>query len=719
MLPKSLVFLFACLFFTSHVGFSQTVEKDTLNTSNTEKQLEEVVIFGPEKKQQKSLSSPNSITSIDKNQIQNLRIWEINQLRGISPNFNLAHSGDNRNIASIRGIVTTSYDQAVATYIDGVLQFNLDTYIPQLNDIESIEIIRGAQGTFYGRNSMGGIINIITQTPNNKPSLQAGFTMGNLGQKRSSVQYKSALIKNKLFLSASYLLDAKNGFYTNDFTKDAYDKQTQRLANVQLKYLMKNNWSLQADFKNYTVNNKGAFPLNADMESAFKKPFELSQNQTTTMNDQTNNLSLILQHKGKKANITLQSAYQQNYRYYDNTLDADFSPYSIVGIFNNYGKNYNNVKAFTNELRIQSVDSTSNKLKWSTGMFQYTSNSPTRQATVFGKDAGFIGIPDTDFSLIAYNLSKTNGLAGFGHAIYQLSEKFSIQAGMRLDYEQRALTVRSEYEKQPYPAFPILSDTTGQKNYTAFSPKFGLNYAASDNQFIYFSYSRGFRSGGLTNISSDPSQAPLSAFLPEFANMFEVGLKGMNQKRTLQYALAAFFNHVTNIQTPFLVLPDAITITKNAGIMRSSGLEWELTAKPLQGFTVQYNAGLTNATYKTFTAVSNGTQIDLNNKKQIFTPSTTQFISVNYQKKLGKNELWSNVQYLFTGNQYFDFANSIEQKGYGLLHAQIGYKFSKINLSFWARNITNKQYISYAYDFGAVHLGNPRTFGIRLAYRIL
>lgn len=718
MLPKSLCLILLGTLF-SYAGFSQINDKDTLNQSNKEKQLDEVIIFGPEKKQQKLLSSPNSITTIDKNQMQNLRIWEINQIRGIAPNFNLAHSGDNRNIASIRGIVTTSYDQAVATYIDGVSQFNLDTYIPQLNDIESIEIIRGAQGTFYGRNSMGGVINIVTQAPNNKPSLQADLSVGNRGQKRSSIQFKSALIKNKLFLRSSFLLDAKNGFYTNDFTKNAYDKQTQRLANVQLKYLMKNNWSLQADFKNYTGNNKGAFPLNADQETAFKNPFQLSQNQTTAMNDQTNNLSLILQHKGNKANITLQTAYQQNYRFYDNTLDADFSPYTIIGIFNNYGKSYNNVKALTNELRIQSADTKNNKLKWSTGLFHYTNSSPTKQATVFGKDAGFIGIPDTDFSLIAYNLSKTNGLAGYGHATYQLTERLSMQAGLRLDYEERLLTVRSEYEKQPFPAFPIVSDTSGQKNYVAFSPKFGLNYAASQNQFIYFSYSRGFRSGGLTNISSDPSQAPLSAFLPEFANMFEIGIKGMNQRKTLQYALAAFYNHVTDIQTPFLVLSDAITITKNAGIMRSGGLEWELTAKPLKGLTFQYNAGITNATYKTFTAVSNGTQIDLNNKKQIFTPSSTQFLSANYQKKLGKNEWWSNVQYMYTGNQYFDFANSNEQKGYGLVHAQIGYKFSKLNLSVWARNITNKKYISYAYDFGAVHLGNPRTWGIRLVYSIL
>ena len=80
-----------------------------------------------------------SITSIGSKQINDLRLWDIQDLTGLSPNFNLAQSGDNRNIAFIRGVGTTSYEQAVSTYIDGVAQFTLDSYIPQLNDIEKIE----------------------------------------------------------------------------------------------------------------------------------------------------------------------------------------------------------------------------------------------------------------------------------------------------------------------------------------------------------------------------------------------------------------------------------------------------------------------------------------------------------------------------------------------------------------------------------------------------
>lgn len=719
MLPFRTRFLFIIILFFNNIVIAQEVDSSAIKKTSNDKSLEEIIIYSAEKKQQIQLKTPSSITYLGSEQIQLFRLWEINNLSGIAPNFSLAQSGDNRNVAGIRGIVTTSYDQAVATYIDGVAQFNLDTYIPQLNDIESIEILRGPQSTFYGRNSMGGVINITTKKPTNQPSLLADMSFGNFGQKRMSGQLKAPIIKDKLYISASILHDARNGYYTNDFTLSTYDKQRQTIGALQLKYLMKNNWTIQADLKNYKALNNGAFPLNGDYSTALDKPYHLSQNQITEMHDQTNNASVVLQHKGKDVNISLQSSYQNNYRYYDNTLDADFSPYEIIGIFNNYGKSYNNVKALTNELKIQSSNQKNKKLAWTTGFYQFNNSSPTKQATVFGKDAGFIGVPDKNFSIISYNLSKINGMAAYAHGTYHFTEKFSIQAGARFDQEQRSLTVKSEYEKSPYPAFVIVNDTTGKKNFTAFSPKLGINYQLGNQQFIYLTFGRGFRSGGLSNISSDPSQLPLSAFLPEFSSMFELGLKGTNKAKTIQYTLAAFYNNVTNIQTPFLILPDAITITKNAGILKSSGLEWEISAKPSKGLTLQYNGGFTNANYQKFTTVINGFQMELNDKKQIFTPNSNQFVTASYQKKIGKNELWTNLQYLFSGKQYFDVTNVIEQKAYGLLHAQAGIKISNINFYVWARNITDKKYFSYAYDFGAVHLGNPRTIGIGISYKIL
>ena len=105
---------------------------------------------------------PFSISALTSKEVKEYRLWNAKDLTAIVPNLYSANSGDERNVASIRGIGTTSYDPAVATYIDGVNQFTLDTYTSQLMDVERIEVLRGPQSTLYGRNAMGGVINIIT-----------------------------------------------------------------------------------------------------------------------------------------------------------------------------------------------------------------------------------------------------------------------------------------------------------------------------------------------------------------------------------------------------------------------------------------------------------------------------------------------------------------------------------------------------------------------------
>ena len=680
--------------------------------------LDEVVVSS-DKKQANILNTPGSITSINAKQVRDMRIWEIKDLSGFAPNLFIANSGDNRNVTGIRGMVTTSYDQSVATYVDGVAQFNLDTYIPQLNEIESIDIIRGAQGTFYGRNAMGGVINITTKKPTNTRQINAGVQFGNYGQKRINASVNAPIIKNKLFLGLSALHDAKNGFYTNEFLKNKFDNQQQTMLNLQLKYFLSKGWSLQADLKQYIAKNDGAFPLVNDMKALFEKPYTLSQNLTSSMRDNSRNASIVAKHKGKKTDITIQHARQRNYRFYENTLDADFSPADIVGIFNNYGKDFNTVNVMTNELRLNSVKSSPDQaFEWSAGVFQFTQKSPTKQATVFGNDAGLFGVPDKNFSIISINKGDNNGLAAYGHMNYKINDKVSLNGGMRIDRENRKLTIGSEYEKQPRPAFPMMADTTGKSSYGAFSPKLGIQYQTTANELMYLSFSRGFRSGGMTSISSDPSQVPLSAYNPEFSNMFEAGIKGKDKNNQFRYAIAVFYNKVMDIQTPLLVLPDAVTIIQNAGEMNAWGMEVEMELKLAKGLSVQYSGGLTSAKYAVLGVVSNGAQVDLSGNKQVFTPSSTNYVATQYQTSIAAHELMFRLEYNHVGKQFFDLANTIEQEAYGLVNFRSSIRTKHFDISFWGRNLMGKKYINYAYDFGAAHLGNPRMIGIGLGWRL-
>ena len=179
-------------------------------------QLDDVTVSA-EKREASLQQTALSMTSLSAKQVQQYRLWNNKELTAIVPNLYSNNSGDERNVTSIRGITTTSYDPAVTTYIDGVNQFSLDTYMPQLLDVERIEILRGPQGTLYGRNAMGGVINIITKQPTNTTNGFVELNFGNHGQQRYSAAIRTPIVKDKLFFGASAMFNKRDGFYTNEF----------------------------------------------------------------------------------------------------------------------------------------------------------------------------------------------------------------------------------------------------------------------------------------------------------------------------------------------------------------------------------------------------------------------------------------------------------------------------------------------------------------------
>ena len=156
-------------------------------------QLDAVVVTA-EKQEANIQNVPISITALSSRDIDAYRLWASDQLKGIVSNLYSANPGDGRNVISIRGITSTSYDPAVVTYIDGVPQFTLDTYIPQLFDVDHIDVLKGPQGTLYGRNAMGGVINITTKKPDDQLHFSLEASAGNYGMQRYTFQFTAPLI---------------------------------------------------------------------------------------------------------------------------------------------------------------------------------------------------------------------------------------------------------------------------------------------------------------------------------------------------------------------------------------------------------------------------------------------------------------------------------------------------------------------------------------------
>jgi iron complex outermembrane recepter protein len=677
-------------------------------------QLDAVTVTA-DKKEELLQNVPVSVTAISAKQVDAFRLWDIKDITAIVPNLYSGNSGDGRNVTSIRGITTTSYDPAVATYIDGVNQFSLDTYIPDLSDIYRIEVLRGPQGTLFGRNAMGGVINIITKQPTNTTHGFAEVDLGNYHQQRYSAGFRTPLIKDVLFMGLSAAYNTRDGYYTNDFNNSSYDRQHGFTGNYYLKYLPGANWSLTANVKQQDNRNWGAFPLVTSPAQAFSNPYHLDQNAIGEMFDNTLDASLAVKHGGASTDFSSQTSWQHNYRYYNPGVDGDFSAADAVTIINNYGHAWNNVQVFTQELRLSSADSRVSPFSWTAGAYFFHQYEPNKQATHFGADAALVGSPETDFSSIDVTKAKNTGVAGYAQVNYSVTSKLQLIAGLRYDYEHRYLNVEGLYQPDGQASVVSTPDTAAALHFGAVSPKVGARYIIDEHHMIFVTYNRGYRPGGLTQLSTDPTQPPLYPYQPEYSNNIEAGLKNNWFDHKLQVNVTAFLSHVNDAQVPTLILPAAITVTRNTGRLISKGVELEASANPLKGLQLDYSFGYTDAHYQSLSLSENGAAIDLAGKKQIFTPDATSMLAPQYTLPLNAKStvrLIVRGEWFWLGRQYFDLENTITQSPYSKINARVGVSSKNLELFVWARNLTAAKYIEYAYDFGAVHLADPRTYGV-------
>ncbi len=686
-------------------------------------QLDEVVVTAVKREQELQDVHP-SISALNAKTIDAFQLWTASHLTAIIPNLYAANPGDGRNVISIRGITSSSYDPAVTTYIDGVNQFTLDTYIPQLFDVDRIEVLRGPQGTLYGRNAMGGVINIITRAPSNETNGFIRADIGNKGLQRYTASVSGPLQKNRLFFGVAALAEVSNGFFRNDFNNSHFDKQQHIGADYMLRYVASKKFSLTADVKHLSNLNRGTFSLAPDKDAAFANPFRVDQNAIAHLSDRNFNASVSGRLHTAHVHMDAQVAWQSNYRFYQQPIDADFSPIDGITIINNYGRSWNRVSVLTEEIRLSSPAELGHRVRWLAGLYSFQQQSPNKQATHFGKDAALVGSPDSDYAIINTTKLHGDGVAAYGDATYAINNRIEVSAGVRVDYQHSKEFVLGEYQPDasPAPVFQTQPDTSAAKSFHAVSPSASIGLLLTRSVHLYLNYSRGFRTGGLTQLGADPSQPPLYAYKPEHSDNFEVSLKSVFFDHRLHVNWSVFATSITDVQVPTLVLPAAITVTRNAGKLASHGFDADLIAAPLKGLETQWSIGYTHARFHKLLLSSNGSETNLAGNHQIFTPDVTSMFAAQYSVQPDQHKhqkIFARAEWFYLGQEYFDLANTIRQAPHQLFNARMGIVLPHLEIDAWIRNVFDSRYIAFAYDFGGVHLGDPRTYGmsIKLALR--
>jgi iron complex outermembrane receptor protein len=264
--------------FVGYASKTQTIQIEKGNSvsvsfflTEQSKQLEDVVVSS-EKREEKLQKTPIAISVLNAQQLKNYRVWDVRDLTALVPSlFVIEHAGSTgANFVNIRGIMGFTPEQSVATYIDGVYQFDYWSAPSPYVNIDRVEVLRGPQGTLYGRNALAGVINVITKKPTNTTSGQVELNFGNYGQQRYSAVINMPIIKNKLFASADFMYSQRGAVFTNQ--GKPYDKQYGQSFNVSLKYLANSKLSFDFNIKGNFSKDYGAYPWQSvtDIDSLIK-----------------------------------------------------------------------------------------------------------------------------------------------------------------------------------------------------------------------------------------------------------------------------------------------------------------------------------------------------------------------------------------------------------------------------------------------------------------
>ena len=705
-----------------------------IDTTKT-KQLEEVVVTA-NKREESIIKVNTSVTSLSSKKIEDTRTWGLSGLTALVPNYNYQELGVSfQQIQSIRGIQVFSENPAVSTYIDDVNNIDILANGFAFTDIERIEILRGPQGTLYGRNAMGGVVNIITKKPTNQTNGFAETSFGNLGLQRYSTGIKTPIIKDKLYFGLNGLYQTQDGFLKNDITgTSATDTnlngksvggEKNLYGNMFLKWLVSNRFQLTLNLKGQQdkSNNSGFMVSQFSDTYAFANPDVINLSRIQNHERNILNTSLVAKYNADKFTITSISALQ--------TISFGFKDLDFPGIYHSYydgkiGELLPPQKVWSQELRINSHSDS--KFQYTAGVYAFTQKGyePTTNTAyeLSDAEAAAFGLPSGTY-LINRNRSNNSGLAGFGEMSYQLTNKLKTTVGLRYDYEKREATFNGFGDAMLFNGVitEINPNITSNGNYSAISPKFSVNYSVNELSNIYATYTRGFRAGGI-NASSLP-EGVRQTFDPEYSNNYEIGYKSYLLNKKLSIGASAFLIQWKDLQFYNLVAPFTYA-RENVGNAQSAGIEIEVSALPAKGLQLDGSFGFNPTEYKGFDLkrVNFGTGVEsttaIGGNKLSNAPTHTLFLGAQYEYSINtklKAILRGEIRNL--GKQYTDIQNQIEQPSYTLLNSRIGLTYDKYSLFIWGQNLNNERYLAYGNpdsSFGRQsRMAQPRTFGITLS----
>lgn len=757
--------LFCALVLCASLYFeSLHAEEPVLNDTIKTYAVDEIVITSSTKETNHFRYIPSAASVLSPQNIGGRQIESLKDISFYVPNLYMPDYGSKYTSAIyIRGIGARSSGQSVGLYVDDVPYQDKSTFDFELMDIQRIEVLRGPQGTLYGRNAMSGIINIYTLSPLSYQGTKVSLSGGSHGLFKARASHYAKLGSN-IGLSVGGYYDRSDGFFTNQYNGKRADNEESAGGRLKLEWLINPNLTLTYGL-NVDYTDQGAFPYqlyNPKDESL--KPVNYNDRNTYTRTMLANNLQLA--YRGKGYTLTSTTGYQY---FKDNMwLDQDFTD-STMFTLNQKQKQH----AISQELAIKS--NTMSNYQWSLGAYGFYNDLHTEAPVTFKED-GIQYILQTTFDKLKEDNPKMPQLKildnqlyipgtfetpSYGAALFHQStynnlftEGLSVTAGVRLDYEKQEMDYDSEALMRLGMSFAPGMPTTElpdqhpsvvnehlTQDFWQVLPRISLKYACTDRTFTYLSVAKGYKTGGYNvQMSADYMQGLMrydlmskymptmavkpepienvSAYKPEQSWNYEAGIRSELVKDVLKTELTLFYMDIKDIQLTQFVASGNGRVLANAGKAESYGAELSMQANLLPGLNADLNYGYTHATFRDY----NDGQNDYKGKYVPYTPRHTLSLGLSYSKLLSSgwlDQVMASAQYSGAGKIYWTEQNDISQSFYGTLNMKIGVRKGNVRLDLWGRNLTDKEYsVFYFYSRGNSFLqqGKPAHFGADLTW---
>ncbi len=736
--------------FLLKAAISSALIGSVATTQAEEFQLEEIVVTA-QKRAERLIEVPISITTVSAEAISQTGIKELKEMGDLTPNLQISQTSDFASQITIRGVGANSrnigFDSRVGVYLDGVYMGQSPSANQGLVDLAQVEVLRGPQGTLFGKNTVAGAISLTSQKPGDEFEGSVGMNLGNFNNRelQGSVNIPfSADTSMKVYANKS----VRDGYIENQFTGEDVNERDAVSTRVHLRSNLSSalEMNVSADYMTQDRLGFNGVPL-TDTFGAARPNGGLGKHESYQDH------SVIEDKELKGGSVTfdydLDNGYALKsisaYRYSEITYDAeaDYSESDFLDVV--YVDSYTQK---TQEFQLISPDDSS--FKYVVGLYYYQQDGETDRIVnggdglvthpLFGPvPISAFGIDTSQLVVDIDGTVDTESYAVFANGSLDLSERMTLGFGFRYSEETKEVdwSIDGSNSGAFNMAVTTVNDTRTDKS---FAPTVSLNYALFEDSYIYGRVSTGAKSGGYNLDFINADQVDLGIeFDEETVTSYELGYKAEFPENHIRMSMALFYSEFEDYQVnQYIDLGGgrtALSIT-NAATVITQGFEMDVTYQPTANLQITAALGLLDAKFDSFPG-GGAEGSDASGNDLPYAPEMTASLGTQYYYPLPAIDasLLLRADYSYTDAYYITASNDEGHTlgdgsevafgavdSYGTLSARIGLVSDAEDweVALWGRNLTDSHHQDYSFRdfFGTILAGYamPRTYGIEAKY---